>query len=180
MARFQYLILHCTATPAGRWVSPDEVKQWHTAPKPLGNGWQRVGYSDLILLDGLRHCFVKHDKDTEIDDFEITNGVAGINAISRHLCYVGGLDSSQRMPLDTRTPQQLDQMIAMIGEMLAYSPNIKIAGHNQFDNKACPSFFVPFWLVYLGIPHYNIEWRDPYGYAKFFGNPWKRNFPVKK
>ncbi|MDJ1491818.1 N-acetylmuramoyl-L-alanine amidase [Cytophagaceae bacterium DM2B3-1] len=156
---FQYLIIHCTATPAGRWVSPEDVKRWHTAPKPYGNGWKQVGYSDLILLDGSRHQFVKHNNDQIIDSFEITNGVAGINAISRHLCYVGGLDKTFQKALDTRTPQQIETMLTIIQEVLAYAPDIKIAGHNQFASKACPSFFVPEWLRMVGIAERNIEGR---------------------
>ena len=168
MATLHYLVIHCTATPAGRWVTADDVKRWHTDPKPYGNGWKQVGYSDLILLDGSRHKFVKHNTDTEVDGFEITNGVAGINAISRHVCYVGGLASSHKMPLDTRTPQQIHTMLGIIHEVLAYAPDIKIAGHNQFANKACPSFFVPTWLKRIGIADRNIEWRDPSGYTKEF------------
>jgi N-acetylmuramoyl-L-alanine amidase len=174
MNKFQYLILHCTATPQGRWITAQSVLDWHTAKPPFGNGWNRVGYSDLILLDGSRHSFVKHDNDEQIDDFEITYGVAGINAISRHLCYVGGMDSSYKHPLDTRTPQQISMIIDIIAEVLSYAPKVKIAGHNQFDNKACPSFFVPYWLEKIGIPEQNIEWRDPYGYKKFLGNPYKK------
>jgi len=168
MAGFHYLIIHCTATPAGRWISADDVKRWHTARKPYGNGWKQVGYSDLILLDGTRHSFVKHNNDQVIDSFEVTNGVAGINLISRHLCYVGGMDSSHKMPLDSRTPQQISTMLDIIGEVLGYAPNVKIAGHNQFDNKACPGFFVPAWLKGLGVPEHNLEWRDPFGQERYF------------
>ncbi|MDJ1502784.1 N-acetylmuramoyl-L-alanine amidase [Xanthocytophaga agilis] len=157
--QFQYLIIHCTATPAGRWVSPEDVKRWHTAHKPYGNGWKQVGYSDLILLDGSRHQFVKHNNDQIIDSFEITNGVAGINSISRHLCYVGGLDKTFHKAQDTRTPQQIETMLTIIQEVLAYAPNVKIAGHNQFASKACPSFFVPEWLRMVGIAERNIEGR---------------------
>jgi N-acetylmuramoyl-L-alanine amidase len=174
MSKFQYLILRCTATPQGRWITAQNVQDWHTLPPPQGNGWHQVGYSDLILLDGSRHQFVKHNNDEVIDAFEITNGVAGINTISRHLCYVGGMDSSYKHPLDTRTPQQMNKMVEIIGEVLSYAPNVKIAGHNQFDNKACPSFFVPYWLEKIGIPEQNIEWRDPYGYKKVLGNPYKK------
>ena len=131
-------------------------------------------------MDGTRHSFVKHDQDAEIDPWEITNGVAGINAISRHLCYVGGLEASRQKPEDTRTPEQLQTMLEIISEVLSYAPKVKIVGHNQFAAKGCPSFFAPFWLEKMKVPECNIEWQDPYGYAKFFGNPWKRNLLVKK
>ncbi|WP_314511135.1 hypothetical protein [Xanthocytophaga agilis] len=59
-------------------------------------------------------------------------------------------------------------------ELLGYAPNVKIAGHNQFDNKGCPSFFVPAWLKQLGIPKHNIEWRDPFEYKRYFKQARKR------
>ena len=156
MSRFQHLVIHCTATPAGRWVTPEEVLRWHTAKPPQGNGWSRVGYSDLILLDGTRHQFVKHDNDLEIDAFEITNGVKGINSISRHMCYVGGLSKDLKKAQDTRTPAQNETIKRIIYEVLAYAPDVLISGHNQWDTKACPSYNVPKWLREIGIPEKNI------------------------
>jgi N-acetylmuramoyl-L-alanine amidase len=85
MGAFRYLILHCTATPQGRWVSPEMIEQWHKSSPPQGFGWKQVGYSDLIMLDGSRHQFIIHNNNQVIDDFEITNGAAGINNISRHI-----------------------------------------------------------------------------------------------
>jgi len=143
---FEYLIIHCTATPEGRSITPQTVKNWHTFPKPAGRGWDRVGYSDLILLDGTRHQFVKHNSDKWIDEKEITNGVQGINSISRHICYVGGLTADKKQGKDTLTEAQSRMLSSIIAEVLAYNPDVKIAGHNQFSNKMCPSFFVPDFL----------------------------------
>lgn len=165
---FKFLFIHCTATPSGRWVSAETVKQWHTAKAPQGNGWSKVGYSDLILLDGTRHRFVRHDNDRQIDDFEVTNGVRNWNSTSRHLCYVGGLSADLKKALDTRTQSQMDTMEAIIKEVLAYAPDVKILGHNQADNKACPSFFVPFWLRSIGILEKNIYTADPNRVARTF------------
>ena len=41
------LIIHCTATPAGREVSRAEVDRWHRQ-----RGWNGIGYHYLIHLDG--------------------------------------------------------------------------------------------------------------------------------
>ena len=41
------LIIHCTATPAGREVSRAEVDRWHRE-----RGWDGIGYHYLIHLDG--------------------------------------------------------------------------------------------------------------------------------
>lgn len=166
--KFTYLIIHCTATPEGRKVTPETIRKWHTAPKPVGRGWNQVGYSDLILLDGYRHKFVKHNMDQWIDGKEITNGVAGMNSISRHLCYVGGLAQDKKTAKNTLTDAQNATMSTIIAEVLSYNPDVIIAGHNQFDNKSCPSFWVPDYLVkkcLLKISDKNIYKIDPYKYA---------------
>lgn len=47
MAKLFYLVIHCTATPAGREVSAEEIRRWHTAsPNEGGRGWKQVGYTD--------------------------------------------------------------------------------------------------------------------------------------
>jgi hypothetical protein len=162
---FEYLIIHCTATPEGRSITPQTVKNWHTFPKPAGRGWDRVGYSDLILLDGTRHQFVKHNSDKWIDEKEITNGVQGINSISRHICYVGGLTADKKQGKDTLTEAQSRMLSSIIAEVLAYNPDVKIAGHNQFSNKMCPSFFVPDFLrnrCTVKVEEKNIYENDPF------------------
>ena len=165
---FKYLIIHCTATPEGKSVTAQTVKNWHTFPKPAGRGWDKVGYSDLILLDGMRHQFVKHNMDKWIDDNEITNGVQGMNSISRHVCYVGGLTSDKKEGKNTLTDAQARTLDSIIAEVLSYNPDVLIAGHNQFSNKMCPSFWVPEYLktrCSLKIDDKNIYTDDPYKFS---------------
>lgn len=165
----KFLIIHCSATPEGKSYTAETIRNWHTKPKPVGRGWSRVGYSDLILLDGSRHNFVKHNGDKWIDENEITNGVSGINSISRHVCYIGGVDADKRTPKNTLTENQSMMLTSIIAEVLAYNPDVLIAGHNQFSNKACPSFFVPDWLrnhCKIKINEKNIYQSDPYEYSK--------------
>jgi len=164
----KYLILHCSATPEGRSVTAETVRNWHTKPKPVGRGWSRPGYSDLILLDGRRHKFNTWDGDKWVSPEELTNGVSGINAISRHVCYIGGLTSDGTKPKDTLTEAQNAVLSSIIAEVLAYQPDILIAGHNQFARKACPSFFVPDYLrerCLVKIAEKNIYLNDPFGYG---------------
>ena len=164
--KIKYLIIHCTATNKGVDIQPEKVKQWHTAAPPKGRGWSRVGYSDLILLDGTRHKFVEHDNDLFIDNSEITWGVASINSVSRHVCYVGGVDPKTKKGLNTLTDEQDWILQDIIVEVLNYAPDVLIAGHNQFDNKACPSFWVPEYLRLNGCPERNIYTADPFKWAK--------------
>lgn len=168
MKEFKFLIIHCSATPEGRSVTAETVRNWHTKPKPVGRGWSRVGYSDLILLDGTRHRFVRHNGDKWIDENEITTGVAGMNSVSRHVCYIGGLSKDGKTPKNTLTPAQNGILSSIIAEVLAYAPDVLIAGHNQFDNKACPSFWVPDYLkttCLVKVPSKNIYTKDPFNHG---------------
>ena len=153
--KLTYLVIHCTATQEGMPVTPQMIKAWHTLPPPRGRGWKQVGYSKLILLDGNVHSFVNEDDDDIVDDWEVTNGVKGINSISRHICYVGGLDKYLN-PKDTRTDEQKLAMANYIRDMISKYPKIKIAGHYHFASKNCPCFNVEKWLIDVGVPETNI------------------------
>ncbi|MEG1673222.1 MAG: N-acetylmuramoyl-L-alanine amidase [Alistipes sp.] len=146
----KYLVIHCTATPEGREVTADEIRVWHTAPKPKGRGWKQVGYTDLIHLNGGIERLVDNNEDGCVDDWEITNGAVGYNAVSRHIVYAGGCDKNMS-PKDTRTVQQLATLKRYVLDFHAKHPCVKIVGHNQLAAKACPSFDVPAWLQYIGV-----------------------------
>lgn len=156
MNKLTYLIIHCTDTPKGRPVTSAEIRAWHTNPKPRGNGWHQVGYADMIHLSGSVENLVPYDEDDMVEPWEITNGAAGFNGLSRHVVYVGGKDSDNRYPLDTRTAQQRLMLANYVKQTIAQHPNIQVGGHNQFSNKYCPSFNVPEWLAGIGIPSKNI------------------------
>ena len=54
---------------------------------------------------------MENNEDSVVDPWEITNGAAGYNAVSRHIVYAGGVDAhSPKKPKDTRTPAQKDAM----------------------------------------------------------------------
>jgi hypothetical protein len=60
---------------------------------------------------------------------------------------------------------QTKTLTEIIKMVLDYAPNVLIGGHNQFDNKACPSFWVPDFLKSIGVPERNIYKNDPFGYG---------------
>lgn len=154
MARMKYLVLHCTATPEGREVSSKEIRHWHTDPvKKGGRGWKQVGYTDLFHLDGTVERLVKNNEDAEVDPWEVTNGAAGYNSVSRHVVYAGGLAKDGKTAKDTRTAAQLNAMTAYVRDFHERFPQIKIVGHRDLPgvNKACPSFDVKAWLESIGI-----------------------------
>lgn len=152
MAKQKYLVIHCTATKAGREVTSAEIRRWHTSPPPAGRGWKQVGYTDLIHLDGTVERMVKNNDDDTVDSWEITNGAAGYNSVSRHIVYAGGCASDGKTPEDTRTEAQKEAMKRYVLDFHAKHPNVQIVGHHQLNRgKACPSFDVPQWLEEIGI-----------------------------
>ena len=148
----QYLVIHCTATPEGREVSAAEIRRWHTAPVSQGGrGWKQVGYTDMIHLDGRVERLVNNNEDAQVDPWEVTNGAAGYNSISRHIVYVGGCDKAGK-PKDTRTEAQREALKRYVEDFHARFPQVKIVGHHELNpSKACPSFDVPTWLRSIGI-----------------------------
>ena len=154
--KLKFLVIHCSATREDQYFDKKDLLAWHTGPKPKGRGWSKPGYTDLILLDGTLQNLTPFDQDDEVDGFEVTNGVRGINSISRHICYIGGMDRKNVKAKDTRTHWQLVTMAIYLRYMLIRHPDILIAGHNQFSAKACPSFEVPEYLNQLGVDKKNI------------------------
>lgn len=154
--KLKFLVIHCTATPEGREVTSDQIRHWHLDPPPKGRGWKQVGYTDLIHLNGGVERMVANNEDSNVDPWEITNGAVGINGQSRHVVYAGGLTSDGKSPKDTRTLSQKVAMIKYVREFVIKNPEVLVAGHNQFAQKACPSFNVPVWLKAIGINSKNI------------------------
>lgn len=148
----QYLVIHCTATPAGREVTGEEIRRWHTSPPPAGRGWKQVGYSKLFHVNGGVEQLVGNNDDSFVDAWEITNGVAGKNSICQHWCYVGGMSEDMKKPQDTRSPMQKESLRREVQAFHRKHPGVKIVAHHHFDKgKACPSFDVQAWLTQIGI-----------------------------
>lgn len=152
MAKLQYLVLHCTATPEGREVSSDEIRAWHTNPVSKGGrGWKQVGYTDLIHLNGEVERLVNNNEDANVDPWEVTNGAKGYNSISRHIVYVGGVAADGETTKDTRTKAQKQSMETYVRDFHKRFPNVRIIGHRDVAAKDCPSFDVQVWLKEIGI-----------------------------
>jgi hypothetical protein len=154
--KLKYLIIHCTATPEGREVYGNEIRQWHLSPPPKGRGWKQVGYTDMFHQNGGVERLVDNNEDGEVDPWEITNGVAGINGVSRHVVYTGGLARDGKTPKDTRTRAQKEAMGKYVLDFVRRFPDVKVAGHCRFAAKACPSFDVAAWCRSIGVAEKNI------------------------
>lgn len=148
----EYLVIHCTATPEGKEVTSADIRRMHLSPKSAGGrGWKQVGYTDIIHLDGSVERLVKNNEDAWVDPWEITNGAAGYNSVSRHIVYAGGVAKDGKTPKDTRTPAQKEALERYVQDFHRKHPAVKIVGHNRLAAKACPSFDVQKWLDEIGI-----------------------------
>ncbi|SMC53446.1 N-acetylmuramoyl-L-alanine amidase [Pedobacter nyackensis] len=163
MRRIDYIVLHCTAGPQNQTI--DTIKRYWKNEL----GWSKPGYHYLINADG------SYEKIHPIES--PTNGVAGNNAHSIHISYIGGVEVLQSInksgkvinvvgkSVDNRTEAQIATQIAIIKKLKPYAPNAKIVGHRDFSPdknhdgilqpnewmKACPSFDVKSWIKSVGL-----------------------------
>lgn len=143
MRNIKNIVIHCTATQSHTTVEAIQ-NNWRKPVSQGGNGWKSPGYHYIISANG----GVKQ----LAPESSVTNGVKDHNATSIHLSYIGGVDTDNKTPKDTRTPEQLVAMIKLVKQLRARYPNAKILGHRDFGvPKACPSFDVAEWLKKVGI-----------------------------
>ena len=127
MRRINRIILHCSATEAGINHDEDDVRRWHK-----DRGWADVGYHFVITLDGK----VQMGRSWE----DIGSHTKGHNNDSLGVCYIGGMKDGR--PKDTVTPEQDKSIRNLIAALRTIFGPLKLHGHNEFANKACPSFKV--------------------------------------
>lgn len=134
MRAINKIIIHCSATPEGQDFTVQQIRQWHTTPKPKGNGWSDIGYHFVIYRDGSVH------KGRPLE--QIGAHTLGYNANSIGICYIGGCASDGKTPKDTRTEAQRAALVVLVKELRSKFPKASVHGHNEFAAKACPSFNV--------------------------------------
>lgn len=123
------IIVHCSATPEGRHTTVEEIKQWH-----LQRGWKDIGYHYVIYLDGTIH--------RGRPESVVGAHCSGYNKNSIGVCYIGGVAKDGKTPKDTRTEGQKRALRELLNRLKRDYPKATLHGHNEFANKACPSFNV--------------------------------------
>ena len=125
------LVYHCTATQPNATVE-GILNYWHNTLK-----WKNPGYHIIVKPDGTW---------VQLQDFNrVSNGVAGINSTSIHIAYIGGIDRNGRA-INNMTPEQEEVFITVYNTFKNKLPNLTFHGHNEFSNKACPSFNIQEWI----------------------------------
>lgn len=122
MRRINNIVIHCTATPHNTRIE-SILNHWRNVLK-----WRNVGYHYIIESNGNIHQLASIES--------VTNGVAGHNANSIHIAYIGGVSS------DDRTAAQKESMYFLIGMLWQQFPQARVCGHRDFSGvtKTCPQF----------------------------------------
>ena len=128
MREINKIIIHCSATREGENFEVAEIRKWHVE----GRGWSDIGYHFYIDLYGEIH------KGRDIN--KIGAHCKGHNRNSIGICYCGGVEADGKTPKDTRTETQKESLLAVLRTLKAMYPEASIYSHNEFANKACPSF----------------------------------------
>lgn len=140
MRKINELIIHASATrpnwmgksPTKRKVA--EIRRWHVED----NGWSDIGYHWIIDRDG---TIVKGRP------MERTGAhTRGKNKDTVGICLIGGHGGAASDAfLDNFTFDQDCSLTALVqGLVVDYGP-LKVSGHNQYADKACPCFEVRDW-----------------------------------
>ena len=127
---FNKLILHCSATDRSKNISTETIKRWHTSSP---RNWSDIGYHFIILNDG---CGTVERGRPIWKSGAHTRG----HNQTIGVCYVGGMDDGS--PSDTMTEIQECAFFELVDKLRDIFGDVSIYGHNEFSNKACPSFDV--------------------------------------
>lgn len=134
------IVIHCSATPNGRWHDVFDIDQWHQErgfkradefrkkfnPRLLAIGYHFIIYTNGAVATG-RH----------LD--EVGAHAQGFNSRSLGVCLIGA---------DQFTLKQWDSLRDNIHASLKLYPEARIVGHRDLPNvhKECPGFNVADWL----------------------------------
>lgn len=127
--RIEYIVVHCSATRVNIPFTEADLLRCHRA-----RGFKCIGYHFYITKDGVLH----HTRPMA----QVGAHALGFNLHSLAVCYEGGLDENGK-PADTRTVQQRETLLRVLGELKQLYPGARIVGHYQLSanvHKACPCF----------------------------------------
>lgn len=132
MRRIDEIIIHCSATPAGRDVRAKDIDAWHRA-----RGFDGIGYH-FVITDGGALERGRHISKTGAH-------AKGRNRHSIGVCYSGGLQPCGNGPQGPNA-YQVRTLEVLCDVLLAMFPAAQIIGHRDTGAlKDCPSFSVPRW-----------------------------------
>lgn len=142
MRQIDSIIIHCSATKTGQDFSAADIDHWHRQ-----RGFNGIGYHYVIRLNGE----IEKGRDIALAGAHCK----GWNERSIGICYIGGLDESNR-PADTRTTAQKRVLYQLVMDLQRQYSILQVLGHRDtspdLNNdgiiepneyiKSCPCFSV--------------------------------------
>lgn len=151
------IVVHCSATRPDQDIGADEIRQWHTDPKPKGRGWKDIGYHYVIRRCGSLDCGRPLEDQGAHANMK-GHGGKSYNPTSVGVCLVGGLDEHGK-PTHNFTRFQMNTLRALVYTLLIHYPRAEVVGHRDLSPdhnhdgivdrkdwvKVCPCFEVKTW-----------------------------------
>src|SRR5687768_15109413 len=112
MRAINVLVVHCSATPAGKSFRAADIDRWHR-----DQGWDSIGYHFVICLDGS----IEPGRPVE----DVGSHVKGHNANSIGVCLIGGVDATGQ-PAETFNERQYDALDLVLRGLRGQFPKARI------------------------------------------------------
>ncbi len=130
MRKITEIIVHCAATKPSMDIGADWIRKIHVKEKK----YRDIGYHFVIRRNGAQ------EDSRPID--QIGAHCENHNTGTIGICLVGGLSETNHSE-NNFTPAQFESIQLLIGYLKERYPTIiKLSGHNDYANKACPCFNV--------------------------------------
>jgi len=138
MLKFEKITIHCSATKPSMNTTVEDIRRWHTDPKPNGNGWSDIGYHYVVERNGI----IREGRPLE----EVGAHVKGHNEGNIGICLIGGM-SEDGKPEFNYTGTQMEGVLEIVRDLKCkFGYDTEVLGHNDLDsNKTCPNFNVKAW-----------------------------------
>ena len=137
--RIELIIIHCTATPNGRIVTPEAIDRWHKERGFCRKMRFRIAHNRHLRSFGYHFLIV--------DNLPIITGrhldedgahARGYNRTSIGVCLAG---------TDRFSVEQWDKLRSLIESLMRLYPDAEVIGHRDVNShKECPCFDVREWM----------------------------------
>lgn len=130
--KIRRLVVHCSDSPDLLDIGVKEIRVWHTTPPPSGRGWRDIGYHYVVRRSGLVEVGRYENGDSVLEGAEIGAHVAGNNADSLGICWVGR---------DKIAPAQKAALLKLLKHLMSlHGVEVdNVLGHGELNPaKTCP------------------------------------------
>ncbi len=162
LSQIDSLVIHCSASPNGRWTTVEDIDRWHGPDREArglrpfvrsGSPWhmphlQHIGYHFVIYTNGGLSCGRGL---TETGAHALAKRQPrGSDAYYRYnhnaiaTCLIG---------TDQFSAQQWEMLALHVRSFMRRFPGLEIIGHRDIDDgKRCPCFDVSEWMANDMVP----------------------------